>query len=96
VLGGLLGGRRRSRSSGRSILRGRKATGKAEQRLATAQNRYDEKLEDLNELAEEVEDDINQIVFEWQDIAQDIKTYDVPLEKTDIAVDDVSLVWIRS
>ncbi|KAG1648473.1 hypothetical protein GQR58_029807 [Nymphon striatum] len=95
VLGGLLGGRRRSRSAGRSILRGRKATGKAEQRLATAENRYAEKMDDLNELRDEVEDDINQIVFEWQDKAQAIETYQVPLEKTDIAVDEISLVWIR-
>ena len=95
ILGGLLGGRRRSRSTGRSILRGQKATGKAEQRIATAQNRYNDKLSDLNELREEVEDDINQIVFEWQDKAQNIQAYDVPLEKTDITVDEIALVWIR-
>jgi hypothetical protein len=94
VLGGLLGGRRRSRSAGRSILRGRKATGKAEQRLATAENRYAEKLSDLNELRDEVEDDINQIVFEWQDKAHEITSYEVPLEKADIAVDDIALIWI--
>jgi len=95
VLGGLLGGRRRSRSAGRSILSGRKAAGKAAQRLATAENRYAEKMGDLNELRDEVEDDIDQIVFEWQDKAQEIKTYDVPLEKTDISVDDIALIWIR-
>ena len=54
------------------------------------------KLSDLNELREEVEDDINQIVFEWQDKAQNVTAYDVPLEKTDIAVDDIALVWLRS
>ncbi len=95
VLSGLLGGRRRSRSTGRSILRGQKATGKAEQRIATAQNRYNDKLSDLNELREEVEDDINQIVFEWQDKAQNIQAYNVPLEKTDITVDEIAVVWIR-
>ena len=94
VLGGLLGGRRRSRSAGRSVLRGSKATGKAEQRLATAENRYAEKMEDLNELQDEVEDDINQIVFEWQDKAHNIESYDVPLEKADISVDDIALIWI--
>ena len=94
VLGGLLGGRRRSRSMGRSIMAGRKATGKAEQRLATAENRYSEKLEDLNELRDEVEDDVNQIVFEWQEKAHAIESYEVPLEKTDISVDDIALVWI--
>lgn len=94
VLGGLLGGRRRSRSAGRSVLRGKKATGKASQRLATAENRYAEKMEDLNELREEVEDDINEIVFEWQDKAQNIESYEVPLEKADISVDDIALIWI--
>lgn len=96
VLGGLLGGRRRSRSAGRSILRGQKATGKAEQRIATAENRYAEKLNDLNDLRDEVEDDINQVTFEWQDKAHNIETLDVPLEKTDISVDDIALIWIRS
>jgi len=95
VLGGLLGGRRRSRSAGRSVMRGRKATGKAEQRLATAENRYSEKMADLSELRDEVEDDINQIVFEWQDKAQEITSTEVPLEKTDISVDDIALIWIR-
>jgi len=96
VLGGLLGGRRRSRSSaGRSILRGRKASGKAEQRIATAERRYEEKMEDLRELQDEVDDDINEIVFEWQDKAQNIESYDVPLEKADISVDDIALIWIR-
>jgi len=94
VLGGLLGGRRRTRSAGRSMMRGRKATGKAEQRLATAENRYSEKMEDLNELRDEVEDDINEIVFEWQDKAQKIERYEVPLEKADISVDEIALVWI--
>ena len=94
VLGGLLGGRRRSRSAGRSILRGQRARGKADQRLATAENRYAEKLDDLNDLRDEVEDDINQIVFEWQDKAHAIEGYEVGLEKTDISIDDLSLVWI--
>ena len=53
-----------------------------------------EKLEEDPELREEVEDDINQIVFEWQDKAQAIERYEVGLEKTDISVDDVTLVWI--
>ena len=34
-------------------------------------------------------------MFEWQDKAQNIQAYDVPLEKTDIAVDEIALVWIR-
>ena len=93
ILGGLLGGGRRRRS-GRSILAGRKATGKAQQRLATAENRYEEKMNDLYELQDEVEDDINQIVFEWQEKAGNVEAYDVPLEKTDIAVDDIAFLWI--
>ncbi len=96
VLGGLLGGRRRSRSMGRSVLSGTRQSGKARERLETAQNRYNDKLEDLNELRDEVQDDIDQIVFEWQDIAQQVDSYEVSLDKSDISVDDISVVWVRT
>ena len=94
VLGGLLGGRRRSRSIGRSVLSSRKQAGKARERLETAENRYRDAMEDLDQLRAEYEEDENEIVFEWQDKAQVIESYEVGLEKADIGVDDAMLVWI--
>ena len=63
-------------------------------RLETAENRYRDAMEDLDQLRAEYEEDENEIVFEWQDKAQVIETYEVGLEKTDIGIDDVMLVWI--
>ena len=48
-------------------------------------------LEDLeNELAEALLD----IDDKWDDIATDIETLQVTLEKSDITVEEVALVWI--
>ena len=99
VLGGLLGGgrrRSRSRSIGRSVLSGRKASGKARERLETAENRYADAMGSLDDLRAEYEEDENEIVFDWQDKAHEIEGYEVGLEKADIAIDDIALIWIPS
>ena len=97
LLGGLLGGRRRTRSiaSGirRSQSKGRMAE-KAEQRLKTAENRYEEILEDREQLENELAEDLYGIQDEWEENARDIEEMVVGLEKTDITIDDVVLVWI--
>ena len=94
VLGGLLGGRRRTRSIGRSVLSQRKAAGKARERLATAENRYRDAMYDLDRLRREYEEDETEIVLDWQARAHEIGTHEVGLEKTDISVDDIALVWL--
>ena len=97
LLGGLLGGRRRTRSIASSIRRsqskGRMAD-KADQRLRTAENRYEELIEDRDELERALADDLFEIQDEWEHKALDIESTVVRLEKTDIAIDDVALVWI--
>ena len=97
VIGGLLGGRKNSRS----ILGGiRRATGKrrmssnAEQRLESAKNRLDEKVDELEDLAEELQDALEDGQDDWDEKAEMIESHEVGLEKSDIAVDDVVLVWI--
>jgi len=99
VLGSLLGGRRSTRSiTGavrRSQSKGRMAD-KAEERLETAENRYEELIEDREALENALTDDLMQIQMEWQDKAGTVNSVVVGLEKTDIGVDDVVLVWIPS
>ncbi|NND90138.1 MAG: ATP-binding protein [Granulosicoccus sp.] len=98
ILGSLLGGRRstrsiitggirRSQSKGRMVAR-------AEERLKTAENRYNELLEDRDELEDALSEDLFAIQSEWSDKAGDITPMNIGLEKTDISIDDVSLVWI--
>ena len=97
VLGGVLGGRR----STRSILGGaRRASsksrvkGNAEERLHTAENRLTEKVDELDQLETELTDSLWEIQSDWDEKAKNIETMEVPLEKTDISIDDFSLIWI--
>ncbi len=97
VLGGLLGGR----SSTRGILGGvRRASSKsrmtnsAKERLETARNRVDEKADDLEALELEITDSLYEIQDAWDEKAEAIEDMNVSLEKTDISVDQIALVWI--
>lgn len=97
VLGSLLGGRSTTRSiTGglrRSASKGRMKA-KAEERLQTAENRYNELLENREELEEEISEDLLEIQDEWTEKAVEIQSMVVGLEKADISIDDVALVWI--
>ena len=98
VLGSLLGGRRSTRSmitSGvrRSQSKGRMAQ-KAEERLKTAENRYAALVDDREELELEIGDDLNDIQDEWSAKVHEIESVIVGLEKTDITIDDVAMIWI--
>lgn len=98
LLGSLLGGRRSTRSIITGGLRRSQSKGrmvaKAEERLKTAENRYNELLEDRDELENTLAEDLFEIQQEWSDKAGDINAMTVGLEKTDISVDDITLVWI--
>lgn len=100
ILGSLLGGRRSTRSIITGGLRRSQSKGrmvaKAEERLKTAENRYNGLLEDREELEDALSEDLFEIQNEWSDKAGNIDTMMVGLEKTDISIDDVVLVWIPS
>jgi len=98
LIGSLLGGRRSTRSMITGGLRRSQSKGrmvaKAQERLKTAENRYNDLVEDRDELEETLSDDLFEIQQEWADKASDIDTMTVGLEKTDIDIDDITLVWI--
>lgn len=95
ALGTLFSGGRRSRATaGRRIVRGRQRAARIAERLETANHRHADKLADLNELEREVASDIDGLTLDWQEKAHMIELYEVTLEKNDIDVSDVSLVWI--
>ena len=83
----ILGGARRASSKGRT-----KAN--AEERLRTAENRLSEKVDELDELETELTDALFDIQADWDDRAKVIEAMEVPLEKTDIGIDEFMLVWI--
>ncbi|MEM7285435.1 MAG: hypothetical protein AAF480_03710, partial [Actinomycetota bacterium] len=97
VLGSLLGGKK----SGRSILGGlrragskRKSRQAAAERVRTAENRLAEKVHELDELEIELAETVEDIVEDWSDKAAEITEFEVSLEKADISVDSLKLVWM--
>ena len=97
VLGGVLGGRRSTRSilggARRAQSKGR-VKGNAQERLQTAENRLADKVDELVELESELTDTLFEIQSDWDDRAKEIEPLEVPLEKTDISVDEVTLIWV--
>jgi hypothetical protein len=93
VLGVLLGGRRTRSLSGAS--RRRSQTQRTEQRLRSAQAKVQDKADDIAELEEGLVLEIEEINDKWEDIAAAIDTIEVGLEKNDINVNEVALVWVR-
>ena len=53
-----------------------------------------DKEEELQELENDLMDDLREIVAEWSDKAGEIEKVDIGLEKNDIHVDEVALLWI--
>jgi hypothetical protein len=91
VLGSFLGGRKRSRAVARP-----KSTAAESARLQSANRQLAGFQEDAAELAQELRTELEEIVARWEAKAADIQVAPVRLEKADVAVDEVALVWIPS
>ncbi len=97
LVGGLLGGRKSSRSIMGGIRRAsgkRRMTSNASQRVESAKNRLEENIDKLEDLAAALEDSLAEIRDEWEDVAAKVDEREVALEKTDITIEDLQLVWI--
>ena len=97
LLGVFLGGRKTSRSIATDLRRAsskRKQTRTANRRLESAENRVEEKEEELEDLENELADTLLALDEEWHEKARAIETLEIGLEKTDISIDQVALVWI--
>jgi hypothetical protein len=67
---------------------------KAEAKAESEAARYHAKGAELEQLEQELADEVKEIVAKFEDAAAEIGTIDVSLEKTDIRVVDLKLVWI--
>ncbi|MEQ8840525.1 MAG: DUF87 domain-containing protein [Acidimicrobiales bacterium] len=97
VIGGLLGGRKSTSSilSGvRRATSSRRTSSNAAERVRSAKNRLEEHVDELEDLAAALTDALAESHDAWADASGRIDTFEVGLEKTDIAVEDLVLVWI--
>jgi hypothetical protein len=97
LLGSLLGGRKSTKgilsTIGRATSKGGMTKASTE-RLESARNRLAEGKADLDELEAELASDITEIADRWDAKAAAIDTVEIPLERTDIRVDELAVVWI--
>jgi Helicase HerA, central domain len=93
LLSGLLSGRRRSISLNRAASR-RSQTMRSKERLHTAEEKKAEKATELEQLEDELAQDITEITEKWNSVAMKIEEIEISLDKTDVDVDDVGVLWI--
>ncbi len=89
----ILTGKRSTRSVTGSARR-RQSTRNKEQRLRSAQDKAVSEWEDMAALETELVEELEAINDEWEEAATDVEDLEIPLEKSDIRVADLSLVWI--
>lgn len=93
IIGVLFGGRKRSNPLGQAARR-RSASSQARSRAETAKAALDEETAELETLKADLEDEVADIEDEFAAKADSIEEVEIPLEKTDIRVAELKLVWI--
>jgi Helicase HerA, central domain len=97
ILDVFLGGRRSLRKittalGGAGSRRGRSST--SQERVEAAEHRVADKRTALQELDDDLADELLDLDAEWQETAKAIETLEIPLEKSDVRVSDLAVVWI--
>ena len=97
ILGGLLGGRKSrggllGKLGGAAGRRGRSSA--ASERLDAAENKIQLLHQQMEDLEGELTQEVTDIDTKWMAIAKNITTMPVTLEKSDVKVTQLSLVWI--
>jgi hypothetical protein len=93
LLSVFLGGRRRSRSLSGAASR-RAQTVRTQERLRSAHEKLTDKAADLDDLEDDLGEDLMEITDRWNEAARDIQTVEIGLDKTDIDVDEMAVVWV--
>jgi len=97
LLGAVLGGRGRTRSLVRGLggaagRRGRSRT--ASQRRETVGNRAEEAAVAVADLEADLQDELVAIAAEWDDKAAQVEPLPIGLEKADVSLQQVTVVWV--
>ena len=90
---GVLMGRRSTRSASAAASK-RRQTRTAQRRLEKAHDTVTDKVEDLDDLEADLTEDLAEITEKWAEKATTIETLEIGLEKTDVSLTDLRLVWV--
>ncbi len=97
LLGSFLGGRRSARSvlgKVKGVSSRRKQTSAAGQRVESALAAVEAKTMELADLEAELVDELAEIQARWADVAAEVEEVEVGLEKTDVDVRQLALIWV--
>lgn len=95
LLGAILGGRSRSAAVRRAASR-RSQTQRTAADLESAFSRLEQEKRDLIELEADLADEIEVLAEEWDAKADSIESVEIGLERDDIQVTELKLVWVPS
>lgn len=93
LLGAFLGGKSGSTALNKAATR-RTAAAKASAKADTEAGKYRAKVTELGELEAGLADEVTAIVAKYQELSANVETVDIPLEKSDIRIVDLKLVWV--
>jgi len=101
VLGGLLGGKKSKGGllggllgSAGTAARRRGTTKASQERQESQENKIERLADDLVDLEAELAEELTEIDARWMELAKQIDTLSVGLEKTDVKVTHISLAWM--
>jgi chromosome segregation ATPase len=92
VLSMFLGGRRRTRSLS-GISSRRSQTRRTKERLRSAEEKLDDYEDAIQELEEDLGIELTEIWDKWNETAEELDSFEVGLEKSDVHLDDLFLFW---
>lgn len=95
LIGSIFGGKRATTAIKGAASR-RSQTRRTAERLTTATSKVEDKEVDIEELEADLADDVVEITDVWDDKATNIEAVEIGLEKTDISVRELGLVWIQT
>ena len=93
LLNMFLKGKVRTRSLSAAAKR-RSRTAQARDRARAAQEKVTDKQMELAELEDDFQREVADIAARWDDVAADIEAVEVGLERSDIEVQEVAVVWV--
>ena len=97
LLGSLLGGKKSAKSilgKVKGVSSRRKQSSAAADRVESALAKVEQKEMELGDLESELAEAIADIAAEWDDKAAEVEELEVGLEKTDISVTQLALIWL--
>jgi hypothetical protein len=69
-------------------------TRRTQERLDTAKGKVEDASEEMREIEEDLREDLAELQEKWDACAEEIESKSIPLEKSDVAVEEIVLLWV--